>query len=219
MKFLKKSSPFRFMLSIVRQEWRLAKFRSEWRLANTHNKTTVNHIFPIHKVCVGNGTYGELRVFSFGGEKEGLEIGHYCSIAGDVTFILGGEHRTNTVSTYPFTRHEFQMSDDPDKATKGKIIIEDDVWIGHGATVLSGVHIGQGAVIAAESIVAKDVPPYAIFIGNDIKKYRFSEEIIEELLKIDYGKFNGERLERFSQYCTNTITTENVKEIVKCLTT
>ena len=73
---------------------------------------------------------------------------------------------------------------------KGDIIVEDDVWIGCRVTVLSGVHIGQGAVVAAGALVTKDVPPYAIVGGVPAKviKYRFEPEMIEELLKIDYSR-------------------------------
>ena len=78
--------------------------------------------------------------------------------------------------------------------SKGAIIVDDDVWIGYGATIMSGVHIGQGAVVAAGAVVTKDVPPYAIVGGVPAKviKYRIEPEMIEELLKIDYGKLTKE---------------------------
>ena len=74
--------------------------------------------------------------------------------------------------------------------SKGDIIVDDDVWIGYGATILSGVHIGQGAVVAAGAVVTKDAPPYAIVGGVPARviKYRFSPEVIEQLLKLDYSK-------------------------------
>ena len=72
--------------------------------------------------------------------------------------------------------------------SKGDIIIEDDVWIGYRSTILSGVHIGQGAVIAAGSVVTKDVPPYTVVAGVPAKniKKRFPDEMIKELLEIKY---------------------------------
>ena len=72
---------------------------------------------------------------------------------------------------------------------KGNILVDDDVWIGYGAVVMSGVHIGQGAVIAAGAVVTKDVPPYSIVGGIPARviKYRFSAEVIAELMKIDYS--------------------------------
>ena len=153
-----------------------------------------------------------------GGGREGLQIGSYCSIAGDVTFLLGGEHAMDTCSTYPFSRHIYGISDNPNLGTKGKIVIDDDVWIGHGAIILSGVHIGQGAVIGAGSVVAKDVPPYAIWVGNSVKKYRFSEEIVEKLLNIDYSAIKGEQLAEFKEYCNFKIDEDNVKAVVDALT-
>ena len=82
--------------------------------------------------------------------------------------------------------------------SKGDIIIDDDVWIGYGATILSGVHISQGAVVAACAVVTKDVPPYAIVGGVPAKviKYRFEPEMIEELMKVDYSKLTKEQIEQ-----------------------
>ena len=80
--------------------------------------------------------------------------------------------------------------------TKGKTIIEDDVWIGINSLILSGIKIGQGAVIAAGSVVTKDVPPYAIVGGNPahILKYRFNNNIINKLLNIDFDKLEYEKI-------------------------
>lgn len=194
----------------------MAKFKSEWRKVNQHNRTNAINIFPINKVKVGKGTYGDLKVFAFGG-NEGLSIGNYCSIAGDVVFILGGEHRMDTVSTFPFSRHVFGKIDNPDNATKGKIVIEDDVWIGHGVIILSGVHVGQGAVIGAGSIVVKDIPPYAIYVGNQVRKYRFNESIIDELVKINYESLDRETLEKFNMFCDEQVTDDNISEFIKVL--
>ena len=81
--------------------------------------------------------------------------------------------------------------------SKGNIYVDDDVWIGYGAIILSGVHIGQGAVIAAGAVVTVDIPPYAIVGGVPAKvlKYRFESDMIEELLKIDYSKLDKEMIE------------------------
>lgn len=81
---------------------------------------------------------------------------------------------------------------------KGDIIVEDDAWIGYGAAILSGVHIGQGAVVAADSIVTKDVPPYAIVGGVPAKviKYRFAPEMIAELMKVDYSRLDRSAIEQ-----------------------
>lgn len=117
-----------------------------------------------------------------------MTIGSYCSISSKVTFLLGGNHEGGNISTFPFRAKI--INEKSEAISKGPIIIDDDVWIGYGVTILSGVHIGQGAIIAAGAVVTKDVPPYAIAGGVPAKvlKYRFSHELIAKLLKVDYGK-------------------------------
>jgi len=77
----------------------------------------------------------------------------------------------------------------PEAISHGNIVVEDDVWFGYGATVMSGVHVGQGAIVAAGAVVSKDVPPYAIVGGVPARviKYRFSEDVIDYLLSLDYS--------------------------------
>ena len=91
-----------------------------------------------------------------------------------------------TLSSYPFDNYYTNYSHVA--PTKGPIIVGDDVWIGLNSIILSGVTIGQGAVIGARSVVAKDVPPYAVYAGNKVVKYRFNDDIIQKLLKFDYSK-------------------------------
>lgn len=164
-----------------------------WRKANAHNFTVLGkNIVDRSKILIGNGTYGEITVYQFDNRCGFLRIGNYCSIAPEVSFLTGGEHECKNISTYPFKSrlfHEFA-----DTLTKGDIRIDDDVWIGYGATILSGVHIGQGAVVAASAVVTKDVPPYAIVGGVPAKviKYRFPSEMIEQLLKVDYSKLSDD---------------------------
>ena len=94
------------------------------------------------------------------------------------------------ISTFPFRVHCLGHS--VEAVSKGDIIVDDDVWIGYRSTVLSGVHIGQGAVIAAGSVVTSDVPPYAIVGGVPAKviKYRFPQEIIDGLLQVDFSRLD-----------------------------
>lgn len=162
----------------------------KWKKRNPHNFTTIGFPYEIEKVTVGRGTYGKLNVVGFGGSEENVTIGNYCSIAEGVYFLLGGEHACNHISTFPFKNWYCDKSGE--SISKGEITVDDDVWIGWGATILSGVHIGQGAVVAAGAVVTTDVPPYAIVGGVPAKviKYRFSDEIIQELLKVDYNKLD-----------------------------
>lgn len=136
--------------------------------------------------CIGAYTYGTPKIYRWD-DRTRLSIGKHCSIAKDVSILLGGEHRTDWVSTYPFNRFFPEaegIAGHPH--SKGDVIIGNDVWIGMGATILSGVTIGDGAVIAAHSLVSKDVPPYAIAGGNPARiiRSRFPEEVVRKLLAI-----------------------------------
>lgn len=169
-------------------------FKLRWKFSNRGNFTSVAREFPPNTVEVGKSTYGTLLVYNDIEDRK-LRIGSYCSIADNVTFLLGIDHKTTRVSTYPFKQMLID-SRDFDAISKGDIAVDDDVWIGYGATIMSGVHIGQGAVIAAGAVVTKDVPPYAIVGGVPARiiKYRFEPQMIEELLKVDYSKLTRDMI-------------------------
>ena len=170
--------------------------KNKWHKLHPDSDTVPMNDFNFSKVQIGNGSYGELNIIDFGGENH-LMIKNYVSIAQNVTFILNAEHYVDRISTYPFKVKILQITS-LESFGKGDIIVDDDVWIGYGATIMSGVHIGQGAVVAAGAVVTKDVPPYAIVGGVPAKviKYRFEPEMIDELLKIDYGKLSKEDIEK-----------------------
>lgn len=165
--------------------------KEQWHRINEHNFTDLEYWrnIPLSKIRIGNFTYGHLNIIGFCNPREELIIGSFCSIARDVVFLLGGEHNYKLITTYPFKNKFFNKDE---ALTKGSIIVDDDVWIGYRATILSGVHIGQGAVIGAGSTVSKDIPPYAIYGGNRIIKYRFNKETIKKLLYFDYSSVNKE---------------------------
>ena len=171
-------------------KWRLIekKRRRKWRKLNSDNYTVLNSFVPFSCIKVGKYSYGEIDVMRLDNNSI-LQIGSFCSIAPQVCFLMGAEHFTNHISTFPFKVKMLQTFSN-EAESKGDIIVDDDVWIGFRSTILSGVHIGQGAIVAAGSVVTKDVPPYAIVGGVPAKviKYRFSSEKIEELVKIDYSK-------------------------------
>ena len=150
------------------------------------------------RVSVGEMTYGNPR-FMLWDQSERIEIGKYCSIAEDVTIFGGGEHRTDWVTTYPL-RIAFGSPlahTDGHPATKGPTRIGNDVWIGYRAIVMSGVTVGDGAVIAAGAVVSRDVPAYAITAGNParVKSLRFAPEIVAELLEVKWWNWPLERVE------------------------
>jgi acetyltransferase-like isoleucine patch superfamily enzyme len=137
-------------------------------------------------------------------------IGSYTSIANNV--IIGGPmHETSWVSTSPVfykskgrnsIREKFSLHQ---RSIIKKTLIGNDVWIGHSAIVKQGVSIGNGAVIGMGSIVTKDVPDYAIFAGNPAKliKFRFDENIIKKLLKIQWWNLKEREIQKFSKYIIN----------------
>lgn len=171
----------------------ISKARKKWRKLNKHNETVMGTLFDPRFVEVGNGTYGALDVTNYS-EKYKLKLGNYCSIAPQVLFVVCGDHPTNTISTYPYKSmlglQKFEA------LSKGDIVVGDDVWIGARSIILSGVTIGRGAIIAAGSVVTKDVKPYSIVGGNPAKliRMRFSEEIIERLNNLDFSKLHKDNI-------------------------
>lgn len=184
------------MLYSLRQYIKRKKRLKCWRKLNPHNETSPVNDFDLSSVTVGKYTYGGIQVYNHN-KSESLKIGNYCSIASDVMFILNADHNTTTISTFPF-KAKCLFTGELEATSKGNILVDDDVWIGYGATIMSGVHIGQGAVVAARAVVTKDVPPYAIVGGVPARviKYRFSPEIIGKLMKIDYSKLDKEMVEK-----------------------
>jgi len=128
------------------------------------------------------------EILYWGGDAK-LTIGKYCSFAHGLTIFLGGNHRNDWITTYPFTGmlEVWPEATGIDGSTSKSIdvTIGNDVWAGRGVTIMSGVTIGDGASIAAGSIVTKNVEPYAIIGGNPAKfiKKRFDEETIQKLLQ------------------------------------
>ena len=129
-----------------------------------------------------------------------MSVGRFTSIGQDVVVVLGN-HRTDTVTTYPFKSlrrfwHTAAGTAD-DHSSKGDVDIGSDVWIGQGVTILSGVRVGDGAVLAAQSVVTKDVPPYAVVAGNPARviRLRFDDATVSQLLKICWWDWSEDEID------------------------
>lgn len=182
------------MIRFVKNKVQQWKNNRKWRKLNRNNSTSIRGSTKFDLIKVGNYTYGGINVLMFN-EKSRIRIGNYCSIGPNVCFVVSADHAIGHISTFPYKVKV--LEEQYEGISKGNIIVEDDVWIGYGATILSGVHIGQGAVIAAGAVVTKDVPPYAVVGGVPAKviKYRFEPDIIDELMKVDYSKLTKEMIE------------------------
>ena len=200
---------------------RLMLFKIRFKRKFPDSYITPSRLFDLDVVTVGKYSYGALDIHTNGPGMDGIQvsIGNFVSIAGGVHFLVKMEHELHTVSTYPFNHYIMNI---PEKTgTKGPIVVNDDVWIGHGAIILSGVTIGQGAVIAAGAVVTKDVEPYSIVGGVPAKliSYRHPKNIREKLMKLDFSKISENTIKKNINRMYEDITDENVDEIIKIINT
>jgi acetyltransferase-like isoleucine patch superfamily enzyme len=156
--------------------------------SNPHNRTAVHLAEQARRYGfrIGDHSYGRPKV-RFADSGRLLTIGRFCSIADKVEILLGGNHRTDWASTYPFGAfaEAWPRVGQDYHASRGDVWIGSDVWLGSGVMILSGVTVGHGAVIAAHAVVARDVPPFAIVGGNPAKviRFRFDAARIAALLE------------------------------------
>ena len=201
----------RLLGGVITPFWRI-----QFRLRNKHNKVVPGAKFPLKCVTIGQGTYGRLNLIWISPDTTRVSIGNYVSIGPNVEFLVGGEHNYHRLSTYPFQSFIYKQ------ATKDivcrDIIIEDDVWIGYGALIMSGVKIGKGSVIGARSVVAKDVPPYSIFVGNKVIKKRFSDVVIDRLLRIDFSAVSHQTGDAYAAHCQDELTDDNANDLIRLFT-
>ena len=165
------------------------------------------------KYSIGKYSTGQPKILSFR-HQEKLRIGNFCSIAEGVTILLDGEHHTDWIPTYDFKFmfKEFEAFGDS-RRSKGDVVIGNDVWIGMNSIILSGVKIGDGAVIGAGSVVTHDVPPYAIVAGCPAKiiRMRFDQKTIDNLLRIKWWDWDLQRITENMQI----LLSNNIDEFLK----
>jgi acetyltransferase-like isoleucine patch superfamily enzyme len=171
------------------------------RLVGAVQRAAASGIDPFDigdRLTLGRGTYEKPSVRWYEGDTGHVTIGSFCSLADDVVITIGGNHCLDWPSTYPFRarRHLAGAFTDGHPLAETDIDIGSDVWIGRGARILAGVTIGHGAVVGAYSVVAKDVRPYAIVVGNPAREVRrrFSDDQVEALLKIAWWDWPDEKI-------------------------
>lgn len=155
-------------------------------------------LYPQYKNNISEYTYGFPKILKTE-DRSQIKIGKFCSIAENVEIFLDGEHETQNISTYPFGYFKvFKTKKKYIAKSKGKVTIGNDVWIGDRVTILSGVNIGDGAVIGACALVNKDVAPYTIVGGVPAKiiRKRFDDETIEKLLKIKWWNWSDQKIQK-----------------------
>ncbi|WP_199830398.1 CatB-related O-acetyltransferase [Parabacteroides bouchesdurhonensis] len=179
---------------------KLQKYRreKEWRKRNSHNFTFLGpSTLYLSNISIGPYSYGPIDVLAYNNVDK-LKIGSFVSIAMGVQFLLGGNHRMDTILTYPIASLLCSTKKYNDIILSGDTVVEDDVWIGRNSLIMSGVKIHRGAVVAAGSVVTKDVEPFAIVGGCPAKliRYRFNEDLRMNLMKFDYSKINKSFLQK-----------------------
>jgi acetyltransferase-like isoleucine patch superfamily enzyme len=166
-------------------------------------------------VTIGDFTYGNPQIRWLIGQEK-IEIGKFCSFAGDVSIYMSGNHPIDTVSCYPFPglKDMWPGAQGHCPIARGDVVIGNDVWVGWGAKIMSGVTIGDGAVIGAHSIVAKDVEPYAIAVGSPCRevKKRFDDKTIAMLQEVKWWDWSEEKIQRN----IGVITSKDIWKIKDC---
>lgn len=171
--------------------------RLRQRYERMRERNYVSQFVNAPRVNIGRHTYGDFVIPAFAGAEVTVEVGNFCSIAANVTLLLGGGHNTAWVSTWPI-REVFGLPGQYEQHPmyRGTTVIGNDVWIGRDAVIFDGVTIGHGAVIGTRALVTKDVRPYAIVAGVPAKEIRrrFTDEQVDALLEIAWWDWPDEKV-------------------------
>lgn len=194
------------------------QYLESWKRKNRHNSVRPVKEVPLEMVEIGRGSYGRLDVMYHDKDSplERVKIGHFVSISPEVKILVSGGHHLGTFSTFPF-RVGLLKNQESESLTKGPVVIGDDVWIGFRAIILSGVTIGRGAVVAAGSVVTKDVPAYTIVGGNPARviRPRFTDPRIPALLDtVDFNLVTESWVKENLEALYEELTYEKALELV-----
>lgn len=201
------------MKSITNYLDRAAHQVTDWT-SRRAKRTRLQKLIEQGTVVIGRHTYGTPRVDTYKGSDAKVIIGSYCSISRGVVLVTGGIHPTNWIALYPF-RIKWNMPGaygDGTPSTRGGIVIGSDVWIGTDAMIMSGVNIGDGAVVAARSVVTRDVEPYTIVAGAPARpvRKRFSEDAIEQLTAIQWWNWPESKIKE----AVNLLSSPNIDAFI-----
>lgn len=183
------------------------KFKKKKVYKNYFLKDNLKKEINLKLAIVGKWSYGNPRILRWDYSSK-IKIGNFCSLGPDIDFYIGGNHRVDWISTSQLPASQFNDVFEKAKAiknfsiSKGDIEIGHDVWIGGRTTILSGVKIGTGAVIAAGSVVVNDVDPYTITGGNPNRliKKRFKDSTIQKLLETEWWNLSDDKIDILSPY-------------------
>ena len=200
-----------------------------YQLDNLKRTVFLKHVITRKNIIVGDYTYYDhpinpndfekenvLYHYNFSPEK--LIIGKFCAVATDVKFIMASaNHKLDGFSTYPFGIFGAGWEKENDLSlllNKGDTVVGNDIWFGYGSTIMPAISIGDGAIIAAKSVVTKDVPPYAVVGGNPARvlKIRFNEDVVKKLLEIKWWDWSIEKITKNIQYIINN----DIELLSKC---
>ena len=186
----------------------LKKFKKKKIYKNYFLRDNLKLEIEKNLAVIGKWSYGNPTICRWDWESK-IIIGNFCSLGPDICFFIGGNHKLDWITTSPLPAPQFSKVfkeankiDIFSEKSRGNIEIGHDVWIGGRSTILSGVKIGTGAVIAAGTVVVNDVDPYTVSGGNPNKeiKKRFNDDVIKKILSTEWWLMRDQEIDVLSKY-------------------
>ena len=182
---------------------------------NIGKRCLISRVTLTGDISIGNNTSVNGPGTDMFSARHPVIVGNFCSIARGTSIQEYG-HDASNITTYFIKFRVFEEKFGKETVSKGPVIIGNDVWIGAQCVILSGVKIGDGAVVAANSVVTKDVPPYSIVAGSPAKviRYRFSEDIISRLLEMKWWDWDIEKVKKNKHLFYETPSLQNLNNVL-----